>query len=687
MKIISKLFLLIASLILVAGCSSGGSESSINTPVPGGTVQSTLTIAKTSLSPGESTEVTALLTADGKPLVNQLVTFTATPDLAAFSPASGQKLTNASGEATVTMIADKTVTGVGQVTVSATVNGAPVTQIAPFYVNTTALKLANLVIQPTVITVGDSAFVTVDIMKDGKKYTDQDVDVYFNAQYGWFEANNAVGKVRSSGGQATSRYRVAVNLYNKVTDTITVTLGASTVSGYLVVNPPPVVAPEPGAGALKLAVAPAAVKPGDFITATITYTNTDATMPVSGVPVSIVSSRPDIILSDSSVTDSAGIAQFNLQVASSATPTTVSLYASSGSVQSLAQTVTVGAAAEDKAELKLTMSDTATWEAPSTGVVIAGNNVSFVTSQGLPVVGKRITLDATLVDGYYSPFIITLNGTRLSDSATPLPSVDVVTDSTGTAVIPTLIEGSIPSNYVVYWRARTDGYVAYAYTTVTVPAPLPNELPGPPIMGTATAINPTEVDVTFAPPAYPGTSAITGYTVTASPNLPGMPALVITDLNANTPVLTHSITGLKSGTTYTFNVYATNSSGNGPFSSPSKAITTTPPPPVIGSAYVVNATRVDVTFTAPSTDAAAIIGYTVVANPGGVVDGSNPTLTDTRAGTLGTLVVDPPDPAGTYRHRISGLTTGLPYTFSVFATTAAGNSSYSAPTNSVTPSP
>jgi hypothetical protein len=76
--------------------------------------------------------------------------------------------------------------------------------------------------------------------------------------------------------------------------------------------------------------------------------------------------------------------------------------------------------------------------------------------------------------------------------------------------------------------------------------------------------------------------------------------------------------------------------------------------------------QVTVTITAPAFDGgSAIIGYTVVSNPAGGLDGD--------AGTLSTTRV------------ITGLTNGTPYTFTVTATNAIGPSVPSAPSGSVTP--
>ena len=87
-------------------------------------------------------------------------------------------------------------------------------------------------------------------------------------------------------------------------------------------------------------------------------------------------------------------------------------------------------------------------------------------------------------------------------------------------------------------------------------------VPAAPTIGTATAGN-AQAAVTFTAPASNGGSAITVYTVTASPG-------AITGTGARSPV---TVTGLTNGTSYTFTVTATNSAGTGAASAASNSVT------------------------------------------------------------------------------------------------------------------
>jgi hypothetical protein len=92
-------------------------------------------------------------------------------------------------------------------------------------------------------------------------------------------------------------------------------------------------------------------------------------------------------------------------------------------------------------------------------------------------------------------------------------------------------------------------------------------VPGAPTIGTATATGATTATVSFTQPASNGGSVITSYTATSSPS-------GITGVLNQAGSGTITVTGLTSGTSYTFTVTATNAIGTSAPSAASNSITT-----------------------------------------------------------------------------------------------------------------
>jgi hypothetical protein len=89
-------------------------------------------------------------------------------------------------------------------------------------------------------------------------------------------------------------------------------------------------------------------------------------------------------------------------------------------------------------------------------------------------------------------------------------------------------------------------------------------IPGAPT-GVAAVAGNQQATVTFVAPASDAGATISGYTVVSNP--PGG-----TDINAGSTGLSHVVTGLTNGTTYTFTVAATNSVGTGSYSTASAGV-------------------------------------------------------------------------------------------------------------------
>lgn len=178
--------------------------------------------------------------------------------------------------------------------------------------------------------------------------------------------------------------------------------------------------------------------------------------------------------------------------------------------------------------------------------------------------------------------------------------------------------------------------------------------PSAPLNVTAVRSASQTCSVSFLPPTTTGTSAITGYTATSTPGS-------LTGTAASSPI---SVAGLTNGTSYTFTVHATNTSGNGPESAASNIAVpaTVPGAPTIGTA-VAGDGSVSVAFTAPASDGgSAITSYTATSSPGGITASASASPIS-----------------------VTGLTNNTDYTFSVVATNQYGNSAASSFSNTVTP--
>ena len=225
-----------------------------------------------------------------------------------------------------------------------------------------------------------------------------------------------------------------------------------------------------------------------------------------------------------------------------------------------------------------------------------------------------------------------------------------------------------PQNLSIIASGLTNG-TPYTFTVVATnskgdsPASAPSLAvtplgdPDPPTNVTAVPGN-ASANVSWAAPVNNGGSPITSYTVISAPD----------GITVTTSQLSATVSGLANGFPYTFTVYATNGiPANSVESVPSSPVTprTVPSAPRLPVGTPGNA-QVQLSWLAPISDGGSpIINYTVTSTPAA----TGPQSTSDDSTTL--LII--------------GLTNGTPYTFTVYATNAAGNSIQSVLSDAITP--
>ena len=238
---------------------------------------------------------------------------------------------------------------------------------------------------------------------------------------------------------------------------------------------------------------------------------------------------------------------------------------------------------------------------------------------------------------------------------------DVATSSTGFFALPVGTTGQRPLTPAEgYIRTNTSLDVIEAYIDGVWRIVSAYRVPDAPTIGTATTTGATTATVSFTAPSSDGGDPITSYTAISTPG-----GVTGTLVQAGSGTIT--VSGLTTGTAYTFTVFATNRAGNSNNSAASNSITTwaIPGAPTIGTATATGGTTATVSYTAPANNGGqTITSYTAVSSPGGITG----TLAQAGSGTI----------------TVSGLTSNTSYTFVVFATNSIGNSPNSGSSNSIT---
>lgn len=264
---------------------------------------------------------------------------------------------------------------------------------------------------------------------------------------------------------------------------------------------------------------------------------------------------------------SAGLSPIVLNFSNSATPETFTINPSvSGSIT---LTPTNDGGLTDPSDLTYT-ANAIVPGAPTSVAATAGNATATVTFVA------PVSNGGTAITGY-------------TVTSIPAGGTDADAGTTGLShSITGLANGTAYTFTVVATNSVGDSAASSASNSVT---PYANVVPNAPTSVTATAGD-TTASITFVAPAGNGSPPITGYTVTSIP-------AGGTDANAGSTSLTHSVTGLTNGVSYTFTVVATNSVGDSAASSASNAVipADTTAPVLSSVAASVSSTGATITWT------------------------------------------------------------------------------------------
>jgi len=193
------------------------------------------------------------------------------------------------------------------------------------------------------------------------------------------------------------------------------------------------------------------------------------------------------------------------------------------------------------------------------------------TAPGVPVAPTigTATAGVSAADVAFTPPTVTGGSPISSYTATATPGGAT---ATGTASPITVTGLNAGTAYTFTVRATSAGGTSpeSAASNSVTPTASPTAPPAPTI-GTATSAGATSVTVTHATNGTGG-SAITGCTIT-----PYIAGVAQTAQTFNDALLTHTLTGLTTGTAYTFKVALTNSIGTGAQSAASNSATPSAP--------------------------------------------------------------------------------------------------------------
>ncbi|HEY7120917.1 MAG TPA: DUF4082 domain-containing protein [Solirubrobacterales bacterium] len=265
-----------------------------------------------------------------------------------------------------------------------------------------------------------------------------------------------------------------------------------------------------------------------------------------------------------------------------------------------------------------------------------------------------VTAGTTYVASYFDPsghYSATSSGLTSAVDNPPLHALANATSANGVYAYGST--SSFPSNT---WNA-SNYWVDLTYA-------LPK--PGPVGNVTAAVAGQASANVSWSAPSSGG--PVTSYKIT--PYIGATPQTPKT-ITGSPPATSTKVTGLTTGSTYTFTVQALNASGSGPVSAQSNPVTPVapvPPSAPTGVQAQPASSSAQVTWTASDSDGDnPITGQTVTPYDGGVAQTP--------------IQVAPSATSAT----VTGLNNGTSYTFRVTATNGVGTSPASNASNAVTP--
>jgi hypothetical protein len=271
---------------------------------------------------------------------------------------------------------------------------------------------------------------------------------------------------------------------------------------------------------------------------------------------------------------------------------------------------------------------------------------------------------------FSQPVAVTANTTYVASYFAPNGHYSVTSGGLASPVdngqLEALGNGSSPNGVYVYGPTSqfpSNSYNASSYMVDVLfqPAAVPGA-----VTGVSATADRNAATVSWTAPATGGSP--TSYTVT--PYI-GSTAQTSKTVTGSPPATSTTISGLTAGTSYTFTVHASNPSGDGPESAASGSVTplgAIAPSAPTGATAQADAKAAIVSWQAPASNGGSpITSYTVTPFAGSVALAGVQVGGDTTAA------------------RISGLTDGTAYTFTVKATNSAGSSGASGASNAVTP--